>query len=216
MTRIKICGVRSVADARLADRCGADAVGVLVGQKHTSNDFVTPETAEEICLAVGPFLTPVLVTHLEDEEQILALAKRIPCTAVQLHSDLAPATLRRLRELLWPRKIIGKVSVENESAIDRAIALAGSVDAIVLDSIDRSTSRVGGTGRVHDWSISARIAAASRVPIILAGGLTPANVALAIAKVNPWAVDVNSGVSHPEGGKNEALVRAFIEAARGR
>jgi phosphoribosylanthranilate isomerase len=214
MTRVKICGMQSPTDVMLADKYGADAVGILVGKLHDSGDFVPVEVANLIVQAARPFLTPVLVTHLEDEAQIMSLALAVPCAVIQLHSDLPSRTLASLRRSLRPMKIIGKISVQDDSALDRAKELAGCVDAIVLDSIDKSRDRVGGTGLVHDWSISAKIVAASAIPVILAGGLTPANVKKAIAQVKPWAVDVNSGVKGAGGVKEESLVKAFIAASR--
>ena len=214
MTRVKICGLTSVAEAKLVHHQGADAVGVLVGQVHRSPDFVEPDVACDIVAALGPFVTPVLVTHLEVPEEIRRLARKIACSVVQLHSDLPPALLRGLRKDLHPRKIIGKVSVENETAVERAKTIAPLVDAIVLDSVDRVADRVGGTGLIHDWTVSAKIVVAVRVPVILAGGLNPANVGQAIRRVKPWAVDVNSGVETKNGRKSYELVRRFIQAVR--
>src|SRR5437867_943559 len=145
MTRVKICGVTSVAEAKLAQNYGADAIGVLVGRVHRAPDFVEPDLARDIALAVAPFVTPVLVTHFEDPEDICRLADMVPCPAIQLHSDLASTVLRQLRKDLYPRKIIGKISVEDESAVDRATEVAACVDALLLDSIDRTADRVGGT-----------------------------------------------------------------------
>lgn len=213
VVRIKICGIRSAADARLAERLGAHAVGVLVGRVHASADFVEPAEADRIARGVGPFVVPVLVTHTEEADALVRLAGAVACPVVQVHSDLDRAALGELRRRLAPRKIIGKVSVEDETALERARDIAPSVDAIVLDSRDRSTNRVGGTGHVHDWSISARIVAVSDVPVILAGGLTPENVAEAIRVVRPWGVDVNSGVKGSDGRKDEDRVRRFIAAA---
>jgi phosphoribosylanthranilate isomerase len=212
--RVKICGITSIREASLADRLGADALGLLVGQVHHSPDFISPELAREICAAVSPLITPVLVTHIEDPERILSLVDAVPCPVIQLHSELQPKVLRELCDQLRPKKIIAKISVEGEASMERAIQISGTAHAIVLDSIDRSTGRVGGTGLVHDWDISARIVRESGLPIVLAGGLTPHNVRQAISKVQPWAVDVNSGVETPDGQKSEALIHAFIKAAR--
>ncbi len=121
--------------------------------------------------------------------------------------------IRSLRHTLAPRKVIGKVSVEGPSALDRARELDQKVDAIVLDSIDRTTGQVGGTGTTHDWGISAEIVKQVSIPVILAGGLTPANVRDAIGRVQPWAVDVNSGVRNTGGFKDRDLIRKFIEAS---
>ena len=215
MPRVKICGVTSVAEARLAERLGAHAVGVLVGRIHAARDFVEPAMAELIVRCLPPSVAGVLVTHVEEPESLMRLAEAVPSSVVQLHSDLDGPTLGELRRRLAPRKIVGKVSVEGETAVTRAREIAPFVDALVLDSCDRATDRVGGTGLVHDWSISARIAARSSVPIILAGGLTPENVAEAIRVVRPWGVDVNSGVETTDGRKDEDRVRRFIAAATG-
>ena len=213
MVRVKICGITSPAEARLAERHGAHAVGVLVGRVHISPDFVEPAMADLIFRSLPPFIAPVLVTHLDDPDEAVRLADGLSSPVIQLHSDMNASTLRELRMRLSPRKVIGKVSVEGETAVERAMEIEPFVDAIVLDTRDRTTDRVGGTGMVHDWSISARIASSSRVPIILAGGLTPDNVARAIETVKPWGVDVNSGVETSDGRKDEDLIRRFIAAA---
>ena len=214
MHRVKICGITSIQEAMLAERLGADAFGLLVGQRHVSNDFISLELALKICDAVSPFITPVLVTHLEDPADILSLASALPCPVIQLHSQLDAALLRELSRKLRPKKIIALVSVEGEGALKRAIELSDCADAIVLDSIDRSTNRVGGTGLVHDWTLSARIVEQSRIPVVLAGGLTPQNVRRAISTVKPWAVDVHSGVETADGRKSEGLIQAFIAEAK--
>jgi phosphoribosylanthranilate isomerase len=214
VTRVKICGVTSVDEARLVERCGADAVGVLVGQRHPASDFVSAALARRVCQALPPFIASVVVTHLTALDELLELARAIPCRVLQIHGDIDVDLVRRLRERLPDRRIIGKVSVDGPRAIARAATLGAAVDAIVLDSADRVSGRVGGTGLTHDWSISARIARTAAAPVILAGGLTPDNVGAAIARVRPWAVDVNSGVETPDGRKSESLVRSFVAAAR--
>jgi len=214
MTRIKICGIRSLADMQIAVEQGADAIGVLIGQLHSSSDFLTPNLAAEILASTPPFVTTVLVTHIEDPDAVLALAETIHSAAVQLHSDLDVNLLRSLRHALAPRKIIGKISVEGPGALDRALELDQQVDAILLDSINRTTGQVGGTGTTHDWGISAEIVKQVSIPVILAGGLTPANVRDAIRRVQPWAVDVNSGVRNASCFKDRNLIRSFIEASR--
>ena len=214
MVRIKICGITSVAEASLAERYGADAIGLLVGRRHRACDFVKRDVARKICQIVVPFITPVLVTHLEDPNQILRLVDAVPCPVLQLHSDLLPSVLATLRERLRPKKVIGKVSIQGRDALDRAREIESSVDAIVLDSVDPMTDRVGGTGKTHDWSLSAKIVANCKVPVVLAGGLTPQNVMEAIHIVRPFAVDVNSGVEKPDGRKSKERIFRFIAAVR--
>jgi phosphoribosylanthranilate isomerase len=214
MTRVKICGIRSLSEMRIAVRQGADAIGVLVGQVHSSADFLPADAAAEICAHTPPFVTAVLVTHIENPDAVIALANSIPSAAVQLHSDLSVSLLRELRRALAPRRVIGKISVEGPSALDRAGELDDQVDAILLDSIDRSKGQVGGTGMTHDWEISAQIVKQVSTPVILAGGLTPTNVRNAIDRVQPWAVDVNSGVRNAKGLKDANLIGAFIRASK--
>lgn len=214
VTRVKICGIRSREDAEIAVASGADAIGMLVGQVHESPDFISPVKARDICSALGPFVVPVLVTHLNDPDAIVDVAQQVPTWALQLHSDLSEETLRQLRHRLAPRKLLGKVSVEGPESIVRAEKIARFVDALLLDTRDRASNRVGGTGLVHDWNVSAQIARQSTVPVILAGGLNSANVAKAIGLVRPWGVDVNTGVKGEQGGKSAARCRRFISAVR--
>ena len=109
MVRVKICGIRSCADAAVAVAAGADAIGLLVGQVHESPDFIRPATAREICATLGPFVVPVLVTHLTDPNSIVELAQQVPAWVVQLHSDLPIEALRQLRPRLAPQ--IGRAHV---------------------------------------------------------------------------------------------------------
>jgi phosphoribosylanthranilate isomerase len=97
MVRVKICGITSLTEASLAERYGAHAIGLLVGRRHTARDFVKSNVARKICGRLVPFLTPVLVTHLEEVNQILTLADAVPCPVLQLHSDLSPSVLATLR-----------------------------------------------------------------------------------------------------------------------
>ena len=214
MARVKICGIRLLSDMHSAVQQGADAIGVLVGQVHSSTDFIPADVAAEICASTPPFVTAVLVTHVEDPDAVLALANAVPAAAVQLHSDMPVSVLRELRRSLTPRKIIAKVSVEGPSAIGRARELDQQVDAILLDSINRNKGQVGGTGITHDWEISTQIVRGVSTPVILAGGLTPENVQDAIRQVQPWAVDVNSGVRNADRRKDTNLVCAFIHASK--
>ena len=210
MVRLKICGIRSQEEADIAVAAGADAIGMLVGQVHASPDFISPDRAREICGALGPFVVPVLVTHLTDSDEIVELAQQVPTWAVQLHSDLSGTVLRQLRRRLTSRKLLGKISVEGPDSVGRAVEVAQFVDALLLDSCDRVTNRMGGTGLVHDWNLSTQIARQSQVPVILAGGLNAANVSEAIQLVRPWGVDVNTGVKGEEGEKSATRCRQFV------
>ena len=210
--RVKICGMRRVEDALAAVDAGADAVGCLVGLDYATPDRVDPPTARTIFAALPPFVARVLVTHRTGLAEVTALMRESGATVVQLHGDFPLVAISALREALPYAAIVKSVHVEGDDTLAAALAAARSADAILLDTIARG--RIGGTGKTHDWSISARIRAASEKPVILAGGLSPKNVAEAIAKVRPFAVDVNSGTRGADGWKDHAKIRAFITAAR--
>jgi phosphoribosylanthranilate isomerase len=210
--RVKICGMRRVEDALAAVDAGADAIGCLVGLDYATPDRVDPQTARTIFAAVPAFVARVLVTHRTGLAEVTALMRESGATVAQLHGDFPLIAISALREALPYAAIVKSVHVTGDDTIAAALAAARSADAILLDTIARG--RIGGTGTTHDWSISARIRAASEKPVILAGGLSPENVAEAIAQVRPFAVDVNSGTRGGDGWKDHARIRAFISAAK--
>lgn len=210
--RVKICGITTPADAALAARLGADAVGVLVGLGQPSEDELDPDRAAALVAALPPFVAGVLVTHRTDPGELGRLCRVVRPQIVQLHGGVATDTVAALRAQFPALRIVGCVHVEGERTLDEARRAAGMVDGIILDT--KTATRVGGTGVPHDWSISRRVREAlPATPIVLAGGLTPDNVARAIATVGPYAVDVNSGVSLRRGVKSPELIERFIRAA---
>lgn len=215
MTHVKICGVRRVEDALLAASVGAHAVGVLVGRKHASPDFVDAELAAAIIRSLPPFCTGVMVTHWVDPGRIADTAQTIGVHAVQLHGGSPSEVAERLRKRLPYLKLIQAVHVTGPETMEAFRPYLGSVDAILLDTANPATGQVGGTGLVHDWNVSRAIVQACPLPVILAGGLNPGNVADAIRFVRPYAVDVNSGVKGEDGSKDEGKLRAFVDAAVG-
>ncbi len=212
MTRIKICGNRSVNEALLAARSGADAVGILVGP-HTESQkhFVTPETARDILTALPPFVQGVIVTTHESIESIAALISVTGTSVVQCHSHITPAHISTLRVQFPYVQFIAVVHVQDSSSVERAQSFEAAAHALLLDTSLKGTT--GGTGVTHDWSVSADIVRTVSIPVILAGGLNPENVRGAIAQVRPYAVDVRSGVCRATGEKDEEKVRTFISHA---
>ncbi len=188
--RIKCCGITRPQDARFAEACGADAIGIVVFSPASARS-VSLERAREIFDSVGPFTTTVAVSHTTsqaDLEQIFALrpdALQISC----------PFTFRKKPDL----KVI-RVTGKNNP-------LPADCDAIIVDESH-------GSGRAFNLSHARQIVMNSRVPVILAGGLTPENVADAIRRVHPYAVDVASGIETAPGIKDHNKVAAFITAAR--
>jgi phosphoribosylanthranilate isomerase len=216
MIRVKICGVATLPDAMAAVRAGADAVGFLVGPVHpTTSRFITAEAAGEIVAGLPPFCSPVLVTHLPDADAIVAAARVARVTTIQLHGDCVPDTARRLRHDLPGVKVLTVLHVAAGVTAERARPWGDVVDGFVFDTADAATGQVGGTGRTHDWGLSRALREAIPKPVILAGGLRPENVAAAVRAVRPFAVDVNSGVSRPDGSKDPERMEAFVRAVRG-
>jgi phosphoribosylanthranilate isomerase len=214
MVRVKICGIRRYEDARLAIDAGADALGFLVGQNHPSPDFLEVEQARAIVSVLPPFITSVLVTHVEDEKNVIELIHALGVSSVQIHSGMSPDGVSEVRHSCKWIKIIKSLHVVNEKSIGLLGLYEGRVDAFLLDSINVNSGQVGGTGQTHDWGISRDIVRHARRPVILAGGLNPANVAEAIRLVAPFGVDVNSGTKGPGGFKDPEKVRAFVSVAR--
>ncbi|MEU3011251.1 phosphoribosylanthranilate isomerase [Nocardia asteroides] len=212
--RAKICGIRSEADLRIAVDAGADAVGFISGITHYSEDGLTAEEAARLSGMVPPFVNKVLVTHLEDAHAILDLADRIGVDTIQVHGLVSLRTLQQVTAGAGGRTIMRAVHVTGADAVRDAKKVAANCDAVLLDS--RTESRLGGTGKTHDWTISARIVAELATlgrPVILAGGLTADNVAAAIAEVQPYGVDVNSGVEDANGDKSAKACVSFVTGA---
>ena len=215
MVFVKVCGIPSWEEADAALACGATALGFLVGLTHRADDGIGEAEARAIARRLPAGAEAVLVTHLLDPERVAALAASVGARTVQVHGDMAVADLRRLRGLLAPRgaRLLKAVHVTGDDALGHALSCAAHADALVLDS--RTADRLGGTGRTHDWSISARIVdTVAPLPVYLAGGLRPENVAEAVARVRPAGVDVNSGVEDANGRKDTAKMRAFVDRAR--
>ncbi|MBZ5530171.1 MAG: phosphoribosylanthranilate isomerase [Acidobacteriia bacterium] len=196
----------------MAVSLGVDALGFLVGLSYRTDDELDLQSAQRIIAEVPPFVSSVLVTHQVDLGWVARACGQSGCNVVQLHGDFALAQIPQLRQMAPNVRIIKAVNIVDESAVTRAVAAAQQADAVLLDS--RTATRIGGTGKTHDWTISARIVQAVEKPVILAGGLKPENVARAIKVVQPFAVDVNSGLEFPDGSKSPQKVEDFISLAK--
>ena len=218
MTRVKICGITSTADAKIAIEAGADALGFLVGQGLPSpRKFIEPEAAASIIATVPPLVSTVMVTTLDDADEIIKNAVTTGVSTIQLHGNIALDGIRRIRENLPHLKLYKVIHVydgTHKPLLNEIKSLEGEVDAIALDTAQKETGFVGGTGKTHDWTLSRGIVGATSLPVILAGGLNPENVAEAIRTVHPYAVDVNSGVSQADGSKDPEKVMMFVQLAK--
>jgi len=194
-TRFKICCVQSQREAELAVEAGACAVG-LVSRMPSGPGVIADERIAEIAARVPPGIDTFLLTSLTDSEAIVEQHRAAPTSALQLVDRLAPGSHAELRGALPGVRLIQVIHVVDEGAIAEAEKAAEVVHAILLDSgnPNLATKKLGGTGRRHDWTVSARIRERVDVPVFLAGGLNAVNVAEAIVTVRPFAVDVCSGL----------------------
>ena len=213
--KIKICCMQSVEEAALAVRCGADAVG-LVSAMPSGPGPIAEELIATIARRVPPGVATFLLTSRRDATAIADQVRRLGPTTVQIVDRPEPGCWASLRSALPSTTLVQVVHVTGPAALDEAMAAAPHVDALLLDSGNPSlpVKELGGTGRTHDWLTSRRIREASRVPVWLAGGLTPENVAEAIEAVHPFGVDVCSGV-RTHGMLDEEKLASFVsEVAR--
>jgi phosphoribosylanthranilate isomerase len=211
-TRVKICCVETLAEARVAMRAGADAIG-LVGEMPDGPGQIPDETIGEIAGQSWPGVSTVLLTRRTDPDAVTAHVWATGADTVQLVAGGDQAAWAALRRHCPWVKVVQVVHVTGARAEAVARDVAPFVDALLLDSgrPDGPAPSLGGTGRTHDWAVSRRIVEAVGVPVILAGGLTPANVGRAVARVGPWGVDVCTGV-RSGGALDPDRVRAFIDA----
>ena len=207
MVRVKVCGVTTPEDLRAVERAGADAIGFIADVPVDTPRSVTLDDAAGLVDATPPFLTTTLVTMPDSAASATAAVDAVGPDAIQVHGDLPAGDLRSLRESV-PARVIAAVDAADP---DRVRAVAPAVDAVLMDSVDESGA--GGTGETHDWAATAEVAAGVDAPVVLAGGLTPDNVAEAIETVRPFAVDVASGVERTGGRKDHDAVDAFVANA---
>ena len=194
-TRVKICCIASVAEAWLAIEHGASAVGLVSAMP--SGPGPIPETLiAEIAATIPPSVSSFLLTCLQDAASIIDQQRRLKVNTIQLCDRMPAGAHRELRQALPGVSLVQVVHVTGPEAVAEAIAVAPHVDAVLLDSGNQSLAikELGGTGRTHDWSLSRKIREAIDVPLFLAGGLKPHNVAAAIQEVQPFGIDVCSGL----------------------
>ena len=212
--RVKICCIASNAEADLAIAAGADALG-LVSAMPSGPGPIPESDIASIVQHVGSRAATVLLTSRQDAGTIADQLQRIRPTVVQLVDELGEREYETLRTSHPEVVLMQVIHVRNGASVGEAERIAPYVDAILLDSGNPTAAvkELGGTGRIHDWSISRAIRDAVHVPVFLAGGLRASNVAEAVAAVRPFGVDVCSSV-RAEGRLDADAVQRFIRAAR--
>ncbi len=214
-TRVKVCCIGSLEEARLAVALGADALG-LVSAMPSGPGPIPDEDIAEIAANTPPAVASFLLTSRTAPRAVVEHVRRCRTSVVQLVDTVPPGTYVALRKHCPAVKIVQVIHVEDEVSLTLAQEASTHADALLLDS-GRPGARVpelGGTGRVHDWSLSASIVQASSVPVFLAGGLTPDNVGQALAQVRPFGLDLCSGV-RTAGALDDAKLGRLMDEVRG-
>ncbi len=195
MIRIKICCISSIKEARLAIATGAHALG-LVSDMPSGPGVISEDEIAKIISAIGPFVIPVLLTSRKNASDIVNQYRRCRPTVIQLCEPLDKEELNRLGDMLPGVPLVRVIHVSGPESLREAQWYQSYVSALLLDTGQRKGpgKQLGGTGQIHDWTISAKIVESVKIPVVLAGGLTADNVRQAIEQVRPYGVDVCSGV----------------------
>ncbi|HYO48184.1 MAG TPA: phosphoribosylanthranilate isomerase [Gemmatimonadota bacterium] len=211
-TRVKVCCIASVEEARMAVEAGASALG-LVSDMPSGPGVIPEDRIAEIAAAAPPGVATFLLTCRREADAIIDQQRRTGVGVLQLCDEPAPGARAALRRALPGVKLVQVIHVQGPASMNAAIAAAGEVDALLLDSgrPDLAVKELGGTGRVHDWDTSRAIREAVDVPVFLAGGLCPENVVRAIGIVRPFGVDLCSGI-RVDGRLDETLLAEFMRA----
>jgi phosphoribosylanthranilate isomerase len=193
--RIKVCCISSANEAWTAIRAGASALG-LVSAMPSGPGVIGDELIAGIAARVPPGVATFLLTCATDADAIVRQQRTARVNTLQLVDAVPPEVYPVLRAELPGVALVQVIHVRGPESVDEAREVAPHVNAILLDSGNPSAAvkELGGTGRVHDWEVSRRIREAVGVPVYLAGGLRPENVAEAVARVGPFGLDVCSGV----------------------
>jgi phosphoribosylanthranilate isomerase len=212
--RIKICCIQSEAEARMAIAAGADALG-LVAQMPSGPGVIDESTIAAIAARVPPPIATFLLTCEVDAPALIEQARRCGCGVLQLCDLPEPEVYPELRAALPRVRLVQVIHVRGPESVEEALAAAPRVDALLLDSGNPllQVKELGGTGRTHDWAVSRAIRERASVPVFLAGGLNASNVAQAVEAVEPFGLDLCSGV-RSNGRLDPQKLAAFMKAAR--
>jgi phosphoribosylanthranilate isomerase len=213
--RIKICCIKNPDEAKTAIEFGASAIG-LVTKMPSGPGPITDDLIRQIAMTIPPPIATFLLTSETSVTEIIKHHQRTNTNTIQIVDSLTTGTYNQLKSALPFVKIVQVIHVIDQRSVDKAIEISELVDAILLDSGNPNlkVKELGGTGRIHNWSLSRQIRDNSKCPIFLAGGLKPENVRQAIEEVNPFAIDVCSGVRTNGNLDKYKLEQFFLEAFR--
>jgi phosphoribosylanthranilate isomerase len=213
--RVKICCIASVQEAMLAIEAGASALG-LVSEMPSGPGPIAEDLIAEIAATIPPAIGSFLLTCKQDAAAIIDQQKRLRVNTIQICDRLVNGAHEELRAALPGVSLVQVIHVTGPEAVDEALIVAPHVDAVLLDSGNQTLTvkELGGTGRTHDWNLSRQIRELIDVPLFLAGGLKPENVAEAVRAVRPFGVDVCSGL-RTNGSLDGGKLAQFMSAVNG-
>ena len=211
---IQMAGIRNAKDALMCVDCGVNIIGLLVGQAHTSDDFISKELAKEIKLSLPKHIKTTLITHLETAHDIIEIASFIDVDYIQLHSHLPESEVELIRKALPEKKLLRLVHIDTDGTILTDLSKIKYADFYFTDSINKKTNQVGGTGLKHNLDTDKKLVETLDKPVFIAGGLTPENVAEAVKHCKPYGVDVNTGCRAKDGSRDRQKVLKFVQNAQ--
>jgi len=215
MVRVKICCISSAREAQLAMQYGAAALG-LVGPMPSGPGIISNDLIKAIAVKVPPGISTFLLTSETSTPAIAEHYSKVFTTTIQLVDSVPVAAYSAIRQLFPAVKLVQVIHVTGPQSVDEALGMAAVADALLLDSGNPNlpVKELGGTGRTHNWAFSRAIVNQSPVPVYLAGGLHAGNVAAALDAVNPFGLDLCSGV-RTSGQLDESKLAAFFKAVYG-
>lgn len=214
MTKIKICCISSIEEAETAVYFGASALG-LVSEMPSGPGVINNLLIKEIASTIPPCVDTFLLTSKQFSEEIIVQQKELKTNTIQICDRLLDGNYKKIKNSLPGIRIVQVIHVVDESSVEEAIEISNLVDAILLDSGNQNLNikELGGTGKTHNWELSKKIRTSISKPLFLAGGLNSSNVKEAIEKVQPYGVDICSGV-RTNGKLDRKKLELFINTVR--
>lgn len=210
--KVKICCISSLDEAKLAVDHGSDALG-LVGHMPSGPGVISDEMISSIAAATPPSINTFLLTSETSAQAIIAHHRKVNTSTIQIVDTLVEGTYEQIREALPGINLVQVIHVLDDNSVEEAVNISSKVDFILLDSgnPNLATKELGGTGRTHNWKLSRKIRDEIDIPIFLAGGLKSENIRQAVETVQPFGVDLCSGV-RTNGKLDPMKLKAFFKA----